>query len=151
MIQRIQTVYLALAIILLVLCCCMPLAHFEPVGMGLPATMYSIVDLSADGGIQSYLPSVLFAIVVITELVLLFALMGYKDRRRQMTYCSFGIILNLVWVVGFVAISYSLKGDTTIHPTFTVCLPVCAMILTWLARRAIRKDEALVRAADRIR
>lgn len=151
MIQRIQTVYLALAIVLLVLCCCMPLANFEPVGMGLPSTMYSLVWLSAEGTIQSYLPAFLFAIVVITELILLFAIMGYKNRRSQMTYCSFGIILNLLWVIGFFAISYFIKGDATNHPTFAVCLPVFAMILTWLARRAIRKDEELVRAADRIR
>ena len=35
--------------------------------------------------------------------------------------------------------------------SFGLCLPLIAMILNYLAIRAIRKDEDKVRAADRIR
>lgn len=151
MIQRIQTVYLALAVILLVLCCCMPLADFEPAGMGLSSTMYSLVFLSADGAIESYLPSVLFVIVVFTELTTITAIMGYNNRRRQMKTCSVAMILNLLWIIGYAVITYFLKGEDTLHPCFASCLPVLALILTWLARKAIKKDDDLVRSADRIR
>lgn len=151
MIQRIQTVYLALAVILLVLCCCMPLADFEPVGMGLSATMYSLVTLNADGSIQNYIPSVLFGIVVLTELVSILAIMGYHNRRSQMKMCSMAMILNLFWLIGYGVIVFTLKGEETFHPRFAACLPLVALILTWLARKAIKKDDDLVRSADRIR
>ncbi len=39
----------------------------------------------------------------------------------------------------------------TFHIEFAACLPLIAFILLWLARHAILADEALVRAADRIR
>jgi len=151
MIQRIQTVYLVLAAILLVLCCCMPLANFEPLGMGLPAVMYSLVELSKDGTILTYLPSVLFALVVLAEIATVVAIMGYKNRRSQMRTCSIAMILDLLWIVGYAVITFYLKGENTFHPCFAACLPVLALILTWLARKAIKKDDDLVRSADRIR
>ena len=39
----------------------------------------------------------------------------------------------------------------TFSPSWTVCLPLVAIILNWLAIRAIGKDEVLVKAHDRLR
>ena len=151
MIQRIQSVYLALAVIMLVLCCCMALVEFEPVGMGLPSTMYSLMLINGEGSVESYLPSVLFGVVVLAELVTVLAIMGYHNRRGQMKLCSLAMVFDLLWIVCFAGITFYLKGDATFHPCFASCLPVIALVLTWLARRAIKKDEELVRSADRIR
>lgn len=151
MIQRIQTVYLTLAVIMLVFCCCMSLAEFEPVGMGLPSTMYSLMMINGEGTVESYLPSVLFGIVVVTEIVSVLAIMGYHNRRGQMKLCTLAMICNLLWIACFAGIAFMLKGDATVHPCFASCLPVIALVLTFLARRAIKSDEELVRSADRIR
>lgn len=151
MIQRIQTVYLVLAAILLVLCNCLPLAYFEPAGMGLPAVMYSTLELSGDRVILSILPSALAVILIVTGGVTSIAIVGYKNRRSQMRYCSVAMIFNLLWIIAYAGITYYLKGEDTLRPCFASCLPVIALILTWLARKAIKKDDDLVRSADRIR
>ena len=151
MIQRIQTVYLALAILMMVACCCLPLAEFEPVGMGFPAAMYSLVMLNSDGSIMSYLPCVLFAVTLIIELTLIFAIMGYGNRKSQMRKCCVAMTFEVLWLVCYAALSMMLKGDATFHPCFASCLPLIAFVLTILARRGIKKDDELVRSADRIR
>ncbi len=151
MIQRIQTVYLALAVILLVLCCCMPLATFEPVGMGKPSVLYSLVVISGDGMITSYLPVALFAIVVFAEIISAFAIMGYKNRKRQMKLCLVAVALEVLWLAAYAALFFSFGGDCTPRVCVAASFPVIAIILTLMARRAVKKDDDLVRSAERFR
>lgn len=151
MIQRIQTVYLALAVILLVLCQCMPLAAFEPSGMGFPSVMYSLVLLGGDGAIESYAPIPLFILTVVTEIVSVLAIIGYKNRRRQMSTCTIAIITNLLWLIAYALLCLSLKADGSFNVRIAASFPIIALILTAMARRAIKKDDNLVRSADRIR
>ncbi len=151
MIQRIQTVYLALAVILLVLCCCMPLACFEPNDMGFPSVMYSLVLLDGDGAIKGYSPIPLFVISVITEVILVFAIMGYGNRRKQMSTCSIAIVTELLWVIVYAVLCLHLKEDDGFGVKIAASFPVIAIILTAMARRQIKKDDDLVRSADRIR
>lgn len=151
MIQRIQTVYLSLAVILLVLCCCMPLAEFEPEGMGLPYVMYSLVLLNGNHAVESYLPASLLVVVGIAELVMIAAIVGYRNRRKQMKTCVFAMFLHLVWLFNYGVFAFVLVPNTTFHVKLAACLPLVALLLTWMARRAIKKDDDLVRSADRIR
>ena len=45
-----------------------------------------------------------------------------------------------------------LKDDSmTFSASWTLCLPFVAIILNWLAIRAIGRDEVMVKAADRLR
>lgn len=151
MIQRIQTVYLALAVILLLLCCCMPLAQFAPEGMGVPATLYSLVLLDGNGVVESYCPTGQFLLLAIAEVLCIAAIFGYKNRRRQMKICSAAMCMLILWYVAFAAIYFLLAKGTTLVPEYASCLPVIALIFCWLARKAIKKDDDLVRSADRIR
>ena len=151
MIQRIQTVYLALAVILLVLCCCMPLATFEPAGMGKSSVMYSLAIINGDGAIASLLPIALFFVVVLAEIVSVFAIMGYKNRRRQMKLCLLAIFLEILWVVGYAGQLLSVDNGFTPRVCVAASFPLIAIILTFMARRAIKKDDDLVRSAERFR
>jgi hypothetical protein len=151
MIQRIQSVYLALAVILLVLCCCMPLATFEPIGMGKPSVMYSLVVINGNGTITSYLPILLFCILVIAEIILVFALLGYKNRRRQMSMCRGAMLAELLWIICYAGILYFCGEEFTPHISIAAFMPLIAFILTFMARRAIKKDDDLVRSAERFR
>lgn len=151
MIQRIQSVYLALAVILLVLCCCMPLAVLEPEGMGKPAVMYSLVVIGGDGAIMSYLPLALFILVLIAEIITVFAIFGYKNRRRQMKMCRTAMLTELLWLAGYAGLLYYFGKDFTPHVSMAAFIPIIALILTFMARRAIKKDDDLVRSAERFR
>jgi hypothetical protein len=58
--------------------------------------------------------------------------------------------------VGFVAKGYESVGGMTLadadwYITFWAAIPLVNIVLTMMATRRILKDEALVRAADRLR
>lgn len=151
MIQRIQTVYLALAVILLVLCCCMPLAQFEQIGMGKPAVLYSLVLIGGDGVIESYLPASLFFIMVIAEIILVLSIFSFKTRKRQINFCKVAMFIELLWLLGYALILYLFSDNYTPHVSIGAFFPLIAIIFTFMAQMAIKKDENLVRSADRIR
>ena len=87
--------------------------------------------------------------------VMLFSLFKYKNRMAQVKLNALFSLLSAVTVVGI--IFYSLKANELMVPekqgTFLLgfYLPIVAMFNNFLANRFIRKDEALVKSADRIR
>lgn len=149
--QRVQTVYLALAVILLALCCMLPLAAFEPRGMGFPAVMYSLAIINGDGSVAGFLPAILFAVAVLAEIALLFALFGFKRRRRQMTLCKTAAILQILWIAAFIILAVTLRGDAIFRPKAAAFFPIAAVALTLLANKMIKKDDDLVKSVDRLR
>ena len=81
------------------------------------------------------------------------ALFGYKNRKAQMRKTRWAMLLDVAY---YVALSVHVWLHATgggLTPGFALgCLcPLLSFLFLWLALRAIRKDEALVRAADRIR
>lgn len=152
MLQRIQTVYLGLAFILLGLMVWLPLAEIS-VG----ATVYSfsvkgIVNEATGNMLQSGLP--LIVMLAIALVLQMFIIYGYKNRIRQMRLSTFNIILMLGMIGLFFYFKYaSFKEMTVDFVSYRVALvfPVVAAILNYLAIRSIGKDEALVRSIDRIR
>ena len=151
MIQRIQSVYLLLATIALVVCCCLPLATFTTEGMGLPSVLRNLFLLDAQGHILSWIPVVLLALITLAVAVTVFAIFGYKNRKSQMTTCLMAMGFEVLWMVAYTVICKFECPGTEWHPAIGGALPIVALILTWLARRAIWADEKLVRSADRIR
>jgi peptidoglycan/LPS O-acetylase OafA/YrhL len=129
MIQRIQTVYLLLtAIILLVVATLGVLAH--------PATYidWAFVIWSA-----------------VTGLLAIAAIGLFKNRPKQLGYSRLIMLFSLS---GFIASTiFLLIGETANKSNFIVLFGAfcAALCLTTLAAGAIRKDEKLVRAADRLR
>lgn len=87
--------------------------------------------------------------------IMLFSLFKYKNRMAQVKLNALFSLISALTIVGVVY--FSLKGNALILPeqqgTFLMgfYLPIVAMFNNFLANRFIRKDEALVRSADRIR
>ena len=151
MIQRIQTVYLALAFILSAVCLSLPVGVFSPVGMGADTVMYNLWKVTPDGTL-AFTIWPLFVILLLTLPIALVAIFMYKNRMLQSKLCVCNILLTLCWVVVFVLYGYVFKDENLeFRPAFAACFPVISLILYVLARRGIIKDEKLVRAADRIR
>lgn len=153
MIQRKQTVFLLIAVILTVVCLCTPLGSFtEANGIGkCTATMYNLWITTADGA-HNYQAWVLFVVLLITCPITLFAIFMYHNRMVQSRFCAFNILLTLGWYIVFAVFALNFKETFgEFHPSFTAVFPAVSMILYFMARKAILADEALVRAADRIR
>lgn len=150
MIQRKQTVFLFLALLVTIACLCLPVGSFEPEGMGTENQLMNLWLNDADGG-KNFNVWALFAILLVTCPMDLFAIFDYHNRRRQARFCMFSMLMIAGWYIVYGVFSQVLMTGFTFHVTFAACLPLVAFILLWLARHAILADEALVRAADRIR
>jgi hypothetical protein len=138
MIQRIQTVFLVVALALLGLLFALPFA----------------AAIDAQGN-EVALSSVDFPMVVIqvaTFGATLVSIFLYRHRRRQIRLC----ILNGLALLGYQAftlLSVFLLAQHSNAMLYKVSIvfPAIAAIFTFLAMRRIARDEALVRSLDRLR
>lgn len=150
MIQRIQTLYLLAVVALGIALIWLPVIQFVTPE---EATELQIWELSALGGapLQG-----LWGLLLTTILIPVLALVDiflYNKRLLQARLNIFTVFLCLGYY-GVLAIyiwlaKVSLNLDWHILPS--ACIPLVCLVLTLMATRRILKDEALVRAADRIR
>lgn len=96
-----------------------------------------------------YAPMILNFLVIILSFITIFQ---FKKRVLQYKLANLVALLN-VFVVGlFFLLSFTKEGVTgTINFSIGAFLPVLGIILAFLAAHFIKKDELLVRSADRIR
>lgn len=149
MIQRIQTIYLLLVTGLLITAMCLPLGYFTDTKI--VRYTFSSLGISAGNAFQSSWG--LFAILLLSAIVSSATIFLYKNRVLQIRMSVFNTILLIGFYCAFLAFYFVLKSDldATFQISWTLCLPLVAIILNYLAIRAIGKDEVLVKAADRLR
>ena len=150
MIQRIQTIYLLVVVALGITLLFMPVVQFVSPE---DAAELQVFELSALGGapLQG-----IWGLTLTTALIPLLALVDiflYRKRILQARLNIFTVMLCLGYY-GVLAIyiwlaKMSMGFEWHLIPWASI--PLVCMILTLMATRAILKDEALVRAADRIR
>lgn len=150
MIQRKQTVFLFLALLATIACLCLPVGSFEPQGMGTENQLMNLWINETNGG-RNFSVWALFAILLVTCSINTFAIFDYHNRKRQARFCMFSMLMIIGWYTVYGVFSQVLMPGFTFHVEFAASLPLIAFILLWLARHSILADEALVRAADRIR
>lgn len=152
MIQRKQTIFLLIAVILTIICLCLPLGSFtseNPIYGH--QNMYNLWIVTAHDGYDCSVWA-LFAILLLTCPISLIAVFMYHNRIAQSRFCMFNMLLILGWHIVYAVFILNLRdsyGQFSI--SYTSVFPVISLILHFMARRAILSDEALVRAADRIR
>ncbi len=153
--QRIQTVYLILAIIVCLICAMMPVANTIPEDLAANSVVYNLCTVPPEGGSGDFTIchalALAFLLAACTDGVI--AIFTFKKRKAQANFCLSGMIATILWIADWCVYGYSglFEFTGTFKPTVTACLPIVAMILFFLARKAILKDEALVRSMDRIR
>jgi hypothetical protein len=156
MLQRIQTVYLTAVIIACVMLFTFPLATYDNAAKG-------TYELSITGCRYMTNPPIYvefwrtfpMLLIVISSLVLaVISLLLYKKRRIQVLLVNITFLLHVI-LIGIIYIYYSSHFVTMANAQpsykFGIFLPLISLVLLVLASRAIRKDEALVRSADRLR
>lgn len=152
MIQRIQTVYLFVAAVLSVVCLCLKIG--EPTLDGRTvAWVYNLWTIGSDGA-YSYLVWPLFAVLLLSVAIGVYAIFGYRNRKAQARMCLFSSMLVVGWYVLYTVYAFMLtpaEGEAHFSMCWPAGLPLVSLLLYILARRAILADERLVRAADRIR
>ena len=129
MIQRIQSLYLLIAFI-----------------VGVIVFNLSINIEFDDGISQAYRDNYGF---LIAPVLLLLSLFLFKKRSLQSLVVLIISIQQLLQI-GLLLPSFDLSDDIN-FTEIAILLSFITVVLTWLARRGIRNDNALVRSVDRIR
>jgi hypothetical protein len=147
MIQRIQTAYLLVAGLLVA-----SLYQLRFAELAVNGELYTFSAKGIFNGetlVFDGLPILIFIGVIA---LLHFVIIGmYKKRIRQIRMTVFTIVL-LIGLFGmFFYFTYASFDGVKVAFKVPVAFPVVAIILDYLAIRAIGKDEALVRSLDRIR
>lgn len=153
MIQRKQTVFLLLAVVLMMVAMATQIGSFQVGGLEV-GRLYQLWFTDPLG--KRHLDTwPLMAILLPTAALSLYTIFVYRNRRLQALFCLVCALLIVGWyvcyfVVGQVAGDRS-WGVVTFRPTWSAVLPVVSLILLLMARRSIQADERLVRSMDRIR
>lgn len=137
MIQRIQTVYLF--IVLLVL--------------GVLPFIFPLFT-TKDGKEFRFMNDLFYTTLFgLSTALTLISIMYFKKRNHQFVLNRLTIILNLILLGLFVYRSLNLSGETiqVSEKGIGMFLPIVAIVFLALANRAIKKDEDLVKSADRLR
>ena len=152
MIQRIQTLYLLAVAALMTTAVLTPLAYFAA-----GAQEYLLYAFSLKGGETSYSTIYMGVVVALAAIIPFVTIFLYKNRTLQIRLCAVELVL-LIGSAVFMAIYYYLGSRMFSQLEFSaqgfriaIIFPLVALILDYLAIRAIFKDEMLVRSLDRIR
>jgi hypothetical protein len=152
MIQRIQTIYLTLAAIMLGLTFSFPFATYTLDQTDLLFNAYGVSENA--GEVSTFFPY--YITIALSMGLALFSILQYKKRKVQITVGRL-IYLLLAVTIAFVFIDfYSLKAQFEIDSSavsygVSMFLPVAALPVVFMANRNIRKDEALIKSLDRLR
>ncbi|HOG20567.1 MAG TPA: DUF4293 domain-containing protein [Salinivirgaceae bacterium] len=137
MIQRIQTLFLLAAVI------CGVILFFIPVASTIDANGLIFVT-GIEGSTKWYLHLIFYPCLIL-PFVQIFM---YKNRVKQIKIGKLAIAYWLIWAVIFVILSLSINN---FKPSFGTIIPFISILFIYLANKAIKKDEDLVRSIDRIR
>lgn len=152
MIQRIQSVYLLVVTILLVVAMCMPVGDFIGAD-GIATHVFKPLGVAlSDGSFHSTWG--LFGILLLSTIIAFCTIFLFRNRMLQIRMTIFGSILLIGYYVAFAVFMFVLKDDLeamTFRVGWALCLPLVSIVLSYLAFRAIYRDEVMVKAADRLR
>lgn len=159
MIQRKQTIFLALAALIAFAAIRVPFATYTVSGSEQAIEFRSTGLFMADGTlIVDASPKVPFAAVFgLLGVLLLIAIFLYRNRPRQARIVRYSYAFAL-GILAFAVITHrsmqvylSQQGSVSVAYGVAFAAPLVVLILAFLADRAIQKDEALVRSLDRLR
>ena len=147
-IQRIQSLYLLIAVILMAVFAFFPALTFE---LGGREFVYGALE-AGKVGVTHIDPLMLMLVILICFLALIDIFL-YKNLQRQMTVCFVDIIIGLAMLIaiGIQAYVVSGKEGLTLNWQWYLILPVLSIIFLMLAHKAMSRDKKMLRDADRLR
>ena len=158
MLQRIQSLYLAIVAIACIMLFFFPLANYYHELQGnYKFFIYGIRSMDPEPKVQfsPYFTLPLIFLVVASFIFTVSTILLFKNRPLQIRMCAFNVLTNIVLImVVFFFYATKIKSLTLIEPDYNytgMAMPLVSLLFLVLANKAIRKDEALVRSSDRLR
>jgi glucan phosphoethanolaminetransferase (alkaline phosphatase superfamily) len=152
--QRIQTVFLVLAIISLIISIFIPIWVLEE-SSGKSHELYALHYSVTEDGVKTthYFPYSLTAILLLAAATIAFTeIRKFKDRFLQI---KLGTLNSVFLALALGSAVYFFSQMTKTYPGghygLGLYLPAVAVLCNWVAIRFIRRDEKIVRDSDRLR
>ncbi|MFV0506509.1 MAG: DUF4293 domain-containing protein [Bacteroidales bacterium] len=149
MIQRIQSVYIFMTLVVISLFFFLPIVDIKIAADGQDLTFYVRGIISNGEVVTSQLPLMLLLIVI--QLIELIALFSFKKRVAQIRLLLFNIVLLLGSYALIYINTYFTYSDDIIAPRMYIAFPLVAVIFNIMAASKVKKDINLLKSADRIR
>ncbi len=156
MIQRIQTLYLLLSGLLMLIPLFLPVLAVVVPDLGAVYQMGSAGVESPNGDADLIYPAwALFGLNILISILSFVAIFLYNKRSLQMRVTMFGLILKAGFYALLVFYVLQFQGaldavsEISIRPW--VAVPLVCMILDYLAHRGIAIDDRTIRYMDRLR
>lgn len=142
MIQRIQTLYLLIAALLSIALFYIPL--------------FELPEDPANAAAKTFTVSSNSVLLILNAAIGIFSfstVFFFKNRTFQMKACRLVLILTffLIGLLFYTSDTFSTGLDHKVVFKIGTYIPLIQVVMIFLAHRSIRKDEALVRSADRLR
>lgn len=147
-IQRIQSVYLLIAIILMAVFAFFPALSFQ---VGDRSFVYGALEAGKVGA--THIDPLMLMLVVLITFLALIDIFLYKNLQRQMTVCFVDIIIGLAMLVaiGIQAYLFGTRESVTMNWQWTLLLPVLSVIFLMMAHKSMSSDKKKLRDAYRLR
>lgn len=136
MLQRIQTIYLLL---------CMLISGVLP---------FFIKIWTTESKLEVYANSntIYIGLFLISAILAVLSIISFKKRQNQFVLNRLNMILNFIIIGLLVYHSLSLSGEAKVSEKgIGMLLPIFSIVFLALANKAIKRDEDLVKSVDRIR
>lgn len=153
MIQRIQTVYVIIALLII------GSLFFSNLGtLTTTDALYlfkynGFIEYGSENSAVVFSTFALQALLFVTAIVLFIVIFLYKKRLLQVRIAGFsiGLLLGISVLIFYFGKAGAKELDAVFNFNWTLVAPIIAIILMILAMISITKDEALVKSLDRLR
>ncbi len=155
MIQRIQSIFLFMVSILMGLTVFLPIWGKADDTNKIEMNAIEMIQTSAGETVMEQTTVYLAIIAGLTAILALWNIFNFKNRRFQMKITLFCTLLIAIFIGVSTFLTY--QAENIFSPQiggtfgFGYFLPVAAILFNWLSLRFIKKDEDMVRSADRLR
>lgn len=147
MIQRIQTLYLFLALL-----CSMGLTFLVGLKVDIAGEQFNVVQLLNKEELLLKLTPILF---IMSGVLSLISILRFKNRKNQFVLNRLNILVNFVIfgvLIYYLYLSAALPENQVSDNSSTgVFIPIAVIVLLVMANRGIHKDENLIKSVDRLR
>ncbi len=145
MIQRVQSLFLLIVVLISAILLCVPVYELHDPAPVVPAGTMNTFNI-ADNSLLMILNVAIGTLALITIFL-------YKWRNMQMRMCNIGLLLTclMIGLLFFVADTMSTNMNQRVQYRYGSYLPLIELVFLFLASRFVKKDEELVRSADRLR
>lgn len=147
-IQRIQSIYLLIAVILMVVFAFFPALTFE---LADKTVLYGALESGRAGNL--HVNALLITLIILISLLAIIDIFLFKNLQRQMTVCFVDIIIGLAMLIAICVQAFTVNNRTgwTVTWHWYVLLPVLSIIFLMMAHKAMSNDKKKLRDADRLR